>query len=1349
MASILRELAGRRQEQHGSSSVQEQVQKSAKSEIILRPRFHKGAKGLTEAGSDLETDDSSAGGAYEMRAHPSRTLSSALPPTPMPNIPGIGGISDPRQLMQQAISNKPPAPPSAYVLMPSRQVQSSTTTTGCGASGQRLLLEPLQHNSNQNGSMFIKASSEGGVATMADPLQSRRCVTTYKARRPFDPDPKLSSAKFFGPSHVSGWLPPGPGDDKLKHLPAKSGMSLRMRPARMSPSSCVPMPHLEPTNPPNPSFGANMAQVDALRTYNTDQIMNRLVYDCLLQPTYLALSIAATARASQATAQHGIQSVSAAELSDYSTLGGQQDEAASSTGGEDSSTTAAAADRGDTSISALTHNNRQLRHQQLSHQQLQFLEGGGTSCLISSGSERESTGSSNRFCAGGKASSLGPWRPTGAAAAAAAFSDQDCTSLSVQAAGGAASVGTAAGEKDVPSHYVENTSVSHQEQNAGTNEDLSSRQEDSVCSNRSTRFHYYPDLPPWYMPTSCSDNTLVFESRFESGNLRRVVQVYPNEYDLILRPDVNTRGHTQWFYFSIMNGRKGERYKFNLINLMKDDSLYDGDGGMLPLVHSQKELESSGTGWHRAGEKVAYYANTIRRGRHKRYCTLTFTLTLKHDEDLVHIAHCYPFTYSDLQRYLGALDTDSDHKARLRRECLCTSLAGNTCDLLTITSPSSSQEALKRRRGVIISSRVHPGESNASWMMKGVIDFLLGPSKEARQLCDQFIFKIIPMLNPDGVIVGNYRCSLAGQDLNRVFNEPSRKLHPTIAAFKSFSRNFMMERELVLSCDLHGHSRKKGIFIYGCEKSGKDMVPVYMGWPVPGSHGGLPGMAMRFQEKVFPLLLHHNVPHLFSYLSSSFRVQKSKAGTGRVVGFKELGLVNSYTLEASFCGASEGKLAGFHFNTACLEQMGAALVSTLLDYWDPVAYGMSDLVAELDFMHAETADGSRRKFITTTDGQLVEVDDDDEAATDSDDSDSDGGGGARTSKRAANRQQQGDLKDASIQGGHTSLNPLPLLSSVALAHAMANAPNQNEIACAAAAASAATTKEERKAAVKVLQKALLKAEQLKATEALRACLPMVAAASAAETTADIRSGDSGAREAAHRHQEGSEVPAAAASSGLLPAFSAVHLQRQKMSSARGVRGVESLRTQAKALEYAKQRGIYRGDDLSWANTGISMLAPESPSSKHRCMNCVNGMNDLGDHQAPPKATDSIGNSSPAAVRTQSRAPTPPPPHIVNQGSLTQYQSPLVIPLTAPVAATSSEQALSLHHTHVPGSPTKSIKAVINPPPYLLPTAMKPGDIDCQAGANTAGTQLSPRYNRLSYGAGADLERRSHSSDLQV
>jgi hypothetical protein len=40
------------------------------------------------------------------------------------------------------------------------------------------------------------------------------------------------------------------------------------------------------------------------------------------------------------------------------------------------------------------------------------------------------------------------------------------------------------------------------------------------------------------------------------------------------------------------------------------------------------------------------------------------------------------------------------------------------------------------------------------------------------------------MLNPDGVIVGNYRCSLSGHDLNRQYIAPIARLFPEIYATK-------------------------------------------------------------------------------------------------------------------------------------------------------------------------------------------------------------------------------------------------------------------------------------------------------------------------------------------------------------------------------------------------------------------------------------------------------------------------------------------------------------------------------------------------------------------------------------
>lgn len=117
---------------------------------------------------------------------------------------------------------------------------------------------------------------------------------------------------------------------------------------------------------------------------------------------------------------------------------------------------------------------------------------------------------------------------------------------------------------------------------------------------------------------------------------------------------------------------------------------------------------------------------------------------------------------------------------------------------------------------IFLSARVHPGETNASWIMKGTLEFLMGTSPLAASLREAYIFKIVPMLNPDGVINGkwvnenkhsntmhrtfcrcaslilsssrsyvSHRCSLSGEDLNRQWQNPSPELHPTIYHTKS------------------------------------------------------------------------------------------------------------------------------------------------------------------------------------------------------------------------------------------------------------------------------------------------------------------------------------------------------------------------------------------------------------------------------------------------------------------------------------------------------------------------------------------------------------------------------------
>lgn len=99
--------------------------------------------------------------------------------------------------------------------------------------------------------------------------------------------------------------------------------------------------------------------------------------------------------------------------------------------------------------------------------------------------------------------------------------------------------------------------------------------------------------------------------------------------------------------------------------------------------------------------------------------------------------------------------------------------------------------------------------------MNGVIEYLIGDDEGAEFLRNTFVFKIIPMLNPDGVIVGNYRCSLIGQDLNRQWIGPSSKVYPENYHTKLMMRKTLESRDIYFFCDFHGHSTNRNIFMFG------------------------------------------------------------------------------------------------------------------------------------------------------------------------------------------------------------------------------------------------------------------------------------------------------------------------------------------------------------------------------------------------------------------------------------------------------------------------------------------------------------------------------------------------------
>jgi hypothetical protein len=80
--------------------------------------------------------------------------------------------------------------------------------------------------------------------------------------------------------------------------------------------------------------------------------------------------------------------------------------------------------------------------------------------------------------------------------------------------------------------------------------------------------------------------------------------------------------------------------------------------------------------------------------------------------------------------------------------------------------------------------------------------------------------------------------------------------------------------------DMHGHSKKRGVFVYGCRNRDNP-----------------------FECREIPFLFHKNLKS-FNYYSCNFNTSQVREGTGRITVWRDFRVAHSYTLESSFFGPS-------------------------------------------------------------------------------------------------------------------------------------------------------------------------------------------------------------------------------------------------------------------------------------------------------------------------------------------------------------------------------------------------------------------------------------------------------------
>lgn len=225
---------------------------------------------------------------------------------------------------------------------------------------------------------------------------------------------------------------------------------------------------------------------------------------------------------------------------------------------------------------------------------------------------------------------------------------------------------------------------------------------------------------------------------FESGNIGEVVKVSFNKWSLTIADDNNNPELPDawrcWWYVK-----------------MKDLD-----------IENQTEITIKNSGWpyyylpvysYDQKEWFHFYEDEVTQNENDE-----IVITKYFDYETVWIARFYPYTLTDLENYIETLKRSSKVDVQVpgytRR--------GKPIYLFKVTDPNVPVAGKKR---VFIHARTHSAETPPSFLIEGMINYLLCGSRAANEILAGFEFYIFPMQNVEGVTAGNYRSTPRSENL--------------------------------------------------------------------------------------------------------------------------------------------------------------------------------------------------------------------------------------------------------------------------------------------------------------------------------------------------------------------------------------------------------------------------------------------------------------------------------------------------------------------------------------------------------------------------------------------------------
>ena len=262
------------------------------------------------------------------------------------------------------------------------------------------------------------------------------------------------------------------------------------------------------------------------------------------------------------------------------------------------------------------------------------------------------------------------------------------------------------------------------------------------------------------------------DADFEAGNVE-VVDVAPDH--VRFRAAAKGSPRPLWFYFRL-RGVRDRTLRLTLTNV-RDCLGHPSSWNVVRPVASYDQRS-----WFRI-PRAEY---------HEEAGTFSFTHTFR--ADTAWVAHCYPYTYTDLQTYLASLRG----RPGVQVSTLTKSAEGRDVPLVLV---GPEAEASSSKPDVWLVARQHAGETPPSFVLEGFLDFLTGPSGEAHRLRQGMNVAVVPLLDVDSAVAGRY-----GKDRGPVdfwldwSDEPTR---PEVRAVQAAVDAWASTHRYDLFLDLH------------------------------------------------------------------------------------------------------------------------------------------------------------------------------------------------------------------------------------------------------------------------------------------------------------------------------------------------------------------------------------------------------------------------------------------------------------------------------------------------------------------------------------------------------------------